>query len=118
MNLTNPLTYTSDDTRVFSLNKIIPLSELHRLEDDGCPNIASDPYVAADETPTPGVRRGRWGEPLDNVWRLYSCERCGWYVGHPLTYCHKCGGRMRVMRGKSEDLQEHMRKHGYEDGGF
>ena len=94
--------------------KPIDPADIQRLDDDGCPNR----WPELDEEPTTGVTETDWGIFDWSVNRIYSCSLCGWFVWHPISYCHKCPGRMRVIQGTTKQLQEHMRKHGYEDGGL
>lgn len=93
--------------------------DLDRLADDGCPHFT--PRV--EEVPTSGVIEVFPGQPgwLDygsGQYRVFSCERCGWFVWHPIHYCHKCGGRMRMLKGRTPTLQAHVKKNNFEDGGF
>lgn len=93
------------------------VNDIMRLDDDGCPLR----WPEVDEIPTEGVQTHIFGEKLpleEKLWRVFSCSQCGWYVWHHLCTCHKCGGRMRMLKGKTEDLQKHLKKNGFEDGGF
>lgn len=100
----------------FSLyGKYYDKTELDRFHDDGCPNFPES--VHENSIPVEGVKVEEWGENL-KTWRIFSCGACGWYVWHPIGYCHKCGGRMVKLSGNSKDLQVYMNKNNFEDGGF
>lgn len=94
--------------------------EIARLEDDGCPNI----LPVLDEQLPANIKIGEWGDYRQSIEqrlfsRVYSCERCGWFVWHPLSYCYTCGGRMRILKSYSSDyLKDHLKKYEYSDGGF
>ena len=93
-----------------------------RLEDDGCPNILP---VLNHILPS-DIKVGWWTNNSKQGYekedfkqhRIYCCERCGWYVWHPISYCHKCGGAMVKLKGTSKRLQEMMNEYNYQDGGF
>lgn len=88
--------------------------EIGTFEDDGCPNQ----WPELEEIKTPGVVQDETPNVVQGMWRIFSCSMCGWYVWHPIGYCHKCGGRMRKLVGKESDLQKHMDKNKFVDGGF
>lgn len=91
---------------------------LARYEDDGGFIGEFVPYLNVDEIATTGVSIGQW-LVFDGRSRVYSCERCGWYVYHPLQYCHKCPGKMRILTAYGHaNLKKHLDKNKYEDGGF
>ena len=99
------------------INTFYRAEDIWRLEDDGCPNF----WPELEETPTKHVTTWQYGEKYpweEKMWRVFSCSQCGWYVWHAIGTCHKCGGRMRMLKGHTSELQAHLKKNNFEDGGF
>lgn len=90
-------------------NTLYSENDIRRIEDDGCPNY----WPELDEIKTLGVQTHIAGEKMpwqEKLWRVYSCSQCGWYVWHSIGTCHKCGGRMRMLKGYTSDLKKHLEK--------